>query len=567
MFKKIFHTSILSLVVFGASLSVAYAETIRSFDAALTLERDSSFTVTETIAYDFEASERHGMFRTIRTEHPQDASAWYLSRHIDIDVNSVTMDYEDVPFIVTQSGDEVEIKIGDPNRTISGLHVYEITYTVHGGLLYGENTAELYWNVTGNMWTIPIETASLIVTAPSEVLADAAACYVGVAGSTDRCAVSTTSTTSIFTVSNLVPGMEMTAAQALHADAVAHVVVERPALLWPLLLGSMVFISLLIVGAYRIRTRHKVHAPIIAQYEPYAGVRPMYAGRLIDNMLNPSDLTAGIIYLAEQGFLKIKKTDKKIFIFNTTDYEVMLLRDIADVPGAFLPHVLKLLFGEQPSVGQRVSLSAIKKNMPQQRLNQKILAELRRELDEDLRREGYTEHSFATPSWRSVLVAVSGVGIVGVMLAVWIGAIAVGVYVGALLLVSLATLVVWTRRTRKGYEARNHLKGFELFLSMTDKDRFAFHNAPEKNPETFMKYLPYAIAFGVEKEWAQVFDDITIPNPSWYDGGSVGTFHAAAFASDMSGFSSSLATSSGSSPSSGGGSAGGGAGGGGGGSW
>ncbi len=120
------------------------------------------------------------------------------------------------------------------------------------------------------------------------------------------------------------------------------------------------------------------------------------------------------------------------------------------------------------------------------------------------------------------------------------------------------------RRTTLGYEAKEYLQGFKDFLSVTEAQRYIFHNAPEKNAEHFMEFLPYAIAFGVEKQWAKVFEGITLPSPSWYDGGSMSTFSAVNLTSSLGEFSSSFTASSGSS---GGGSSGGGGGGGGGGSW
>jgi uncharacterized membrane protein YgcG len=293
----------------------------------------------------------------------------------------------------------------------------------------------------------------------------------------------------------------------------------------------------------------------------------MYAGMLIDGTLHARDITAGIVYLAEQGFLKIKKTDKKFLFLSFDDYEVTLEKSGAEVPGAFLPHVLALFFGPSLRVGEVVRLSDLKKNLPKQMLNQKLLHTLRKELSADVHREGFFEYTFSFSTPR-VLVAGAAIAVVafGVAIAVLNAAFLLFVLVplGGLAVLSA---IVWTRRTAKGYEAQNHLQGFKEFLSVTDKERFTFHNAPDKNPELFLAYLPYAIAFGVEKEWAAVFQDITIPNPSWYDGGSAGAFSAAAFTSDMGAFSSSLSSSSGSSASSGGGSAGGGAGGGGGGSW
>jgi uncharacterized membrane protein YgcG len=119
-----------------------------------------------------------------------------------------------------------------------------------------------------------------------------------------------------------------------------------------------------------------------------------------------------------------------------------------------------------------------------------------------------------------------------------------------------------------------HLDGLKLYLGVAEKDRLAFHNAPEKNPQLFEKLLPYAIALGVEEAWAAAFKDILSQPPDWYHGSD--TFSASAFASSMHSFSTSAAASvasfpqssgTGSSGSGGGGSSGGGGGGGGGGSW
>ena len=103
---------------------------------------------------------------------------------------------------------------------------------------------------------------------------------------------------------------------------------------------------------------------------------------------------------------------------------------------------------------------------------------------------------------------------------------------------------------------------------MTDKERFEFHNAPEKSPELFMEYLPYAIALGVEEKWAKVFEGILIPKPDWYSDGDFANFSALSFTKDIGVFSKTLAansSNSGTEGSSGGGFSGGGGGRGGGG--
>lgn len=127
-------------------------------------------------------------------------------------------------------------------------------------------------------------------------------------------------------------------------------------------------------------------------------------------------------------------------------------------------------------------------------------------------------------------------------------------------------------KTEHGVAIKEHLLGLKLYLKVAEKDRLAFHNAPEKMPEVFEKLLPYAMVFGVDKAWAKEFESIYTTPPSWYEGSQTGHFSAIAFTSSLSSFSSltSSALSStpgGSSGSGGGGSSGGGGGGGGGGSW
>lgn len=119
--------------------------------------------------------------------------------------------------------------------------------------------------------------------------------------------------------------------------------------------------------------------------------------------------------------------------------------------------------------------------------------------------------------------------------------------------------------THFGLDARNHLLGLKEYLQIAEKDRLAFHHAPEKNPKVFESLLPFAMVFGVEKAWAKEFQDIYTAPPTWYQGFD-GTFSAAVLANSLHSFSTVSAPSS-SGASGGGGFAGGGGGGGGGGSW
>ena len=134
--------------------------------------------------------------------------------------------------------------------------------------------------------------------------------------------------------------------------------------------------------------------------------------------------------------------------------------------------------------------------------------------------------------------------------------------------------------TLTGRKLMDKLEGFRQYLSVAEKDRLNLLNPPEKTPELFERYLPYALALDVEQEWgeqfARILEDVSRDGggyrPVWYSGsawrpGSVTGF-ASSLGSSLSGAISSASTAPGSSSGSGGGgSSGGGGGGGGGGGW
>ena len=137
--------------------------------------------------------------------------------------------------------------------------------------------------------------------------------------------------------------------------------------------------------------------------------------------------------------------------------------------------------------------------------------------------------------------------------------------------------------TEVGQQVMEHLEGFRMYLSVTEKDRMNMFNAPGKTPELFEKYLPYALALDVENEWSNQFADVLTKaaqsdsddsgyRPRWYRGSNWNSSQPQSFVSSLgtslAGSVASAATAPGSSSGSGGGgSSGGGGGGGGGGGW
>ena len=163
------------------------------------------------------------------------------------------------------------------------------------------------------------------------------------------------------------------------------------------------------------------------------------------------------------------------------------------------------------------------------------------------------------------------------MLSEVMGPVATGLLVVTVLL-NVLFFVLLKAPTKLGRVALDEIDGMRLYLTVAEKDRLRFHYGSEKTPELFERFLPYALALGLETEWTERFADVLessrMPDgseyrPAWYSGSH---FSPRSFSSFSSSLSSAIAVAtaparSSSSSSSGGGSSGGGGGGGGGGGW
>jgi len=559
---------------------VAAAEEVTSFTSDITINADSSVLITETITYDFGGEQKHGIFRNIPDNHPQSASVWYKERYIKYELLSVERDGFAEPYSV-ETDDGLSIKIGDPHGLVTGKHVYEITYLARGALVtYGENQ-ELYWNITGNDWSVPILYARAMVRAGDvDVLGAHTSCYVGVQGSTRECLnTDTFGEVTVFDQYFLMPTEGLTIAQELLSVSQTERLERVKAAVFWLLLG---FAALLSLGysVYRWRNKNRSTRVVVPQYEPYANFSPLFTGVLFDNKLNSRDVTAGLVYLAQKGYISIKEvTSKAWHLFDVDDYEITLLKPEDDNETVPYQELLRLFFVFTDTAPKSILLSKVKANDQKLRKNYFLLDDLKKEVRKELIARGLLQEFVSKSSILNLLFIL-------IFVALFVNALTVSFFPYAYLIIIFALIVVVgsltmfaQRRTKLGFEALYHLKGFRLFLSVTDKERFTFHNAPALNPETFMEYLPYAIALGVETEWAEVFKNVSIDSPMWYES-NYGVFDAASFGQHLGMLNIAMSKGMSLSPSSGGsgggfsggasfggGFSGGGGGGGGGGSW
>lgn len=584
-YKKIFLT-FSAVVLFISPIFVLAEEKINNFSVFLFLNKDGSINVSESILYDFGATQHHGIFRDIPVRDRSNFTKHSI-RMSDISV----VDENGAPYSFTLSNyrdhkesDYKRIKIGDSNKLVRGVKKYTIRYTVRRAIGYFDNFDEIYWNATGNNWTVPISNISVIVSLPSDVKKEQVkfSCYRGVFGYPTPCEQSNSFNGDLrekynevsvsqvgFFENKLSLGEGLTVAVGFPKG-----ILQQPSwvegLLWFLRDNYILALPFFVFGLmfwlwYKKGRDPKGKSVIIAEYEPPPGITPILAGTLIDEKVHNHDITADIIYLAEQGFLKIRKIEKSWFL-GKSDYELELLKDFFSLSSNLEFTILEVIFGARAPVGANKKLSELRKN----KNFAKEVRNIKKMVIINLIDLGLMDKNSNFLKWSAKLIA----GIIGIIVIIY-SRIVMNLAMFYSTLASIVIVIIFSRfmdkKTKLGVETRNHILGFKEFLSVTEKDRLDFHNAPEKTPEQFMKYLPYAIALDVEKKWAAQFSDIYISPPNWYEGNLTGAVFVHQLANDLSGFTgavdSGFSAASRVSGSGGGGFSGGGGGGGGGGSW
>jgi len=536
-------------------------ESVRSFTSLITVQKDNSILVQETIRYDSGGIERHGIYRNIRSVSSE-------GRDMDITEISVSDGQGNPrPFVVSRSGKGVNIRIGDPDKTFSGERTYVVQYRAADAVGQLEDFDEIYWNITGNAWEIPIYESRAFVSLPGDVHAIQSACYYGPEGSTERCTeIESMEEIYGFEAPRLAPGEGFTVAVGFPKGVVeAYRVPGFWERYWHwILAGLLPLLTLFFSLRYwhrKGRDERKTRT-IVAEYDAPEGMTPLEAAGIAKEKITSGDISAEIIYLATRGYVKIHYLEKRVLGFKSTDYELEKTKDFSDLPNRFDRTLLEILFGAKGSV----KVSDLKKTFF------KDVSRVVKSGTEALLEKGYYKN-LGRMSGKALKFAL----LIPVLMGAFFGGIILFqekilvVFVGVVISFVIFSAIYYfsPAKTEKGVRAKEQILGLKDYLRIAEKDRLEFHNAPEKKPEIFEKLLPFAMVLGVTKEWAREFEDIYTEPPSWYTGYPGAAFNAVIFTESLSGFSSSVATASHSSSggSGGGGFAGGGGGGGGGGGW
>lgn len=536
------------------------AEQISTFDSKVVVQPSGRVDVTETIAYDFGYTSRHGIYRYIPVVYRDDQGNTYKPR---LTFDSAQLDGQPVDYTTSRHGDNEVIRIGDAQTYVTGAKTYTITYHFES-LVVNKGGDLLRFNVTGSGWQVPIAAVSAQITGPS---APQQVCYTGKVGSKARdCTID--AATGVVTATNLGNGKGLTVEALWPAGTVANHLEPYKTPWWLIatiiaavtyvIAGLGLFMAAIIrwLGIRLAEKRAERDQTIIAEYQPPKGLTPGELGLITDNKTSLVEVTATLIQAAVAGYIKIEQVTEKSLL-KKAEYKLIKVKDYTKL-GHDEAQLLAVLFDGR----SEVNLNAINKST--------VPAAITKYQD-NLRSSVQAKDMYTKTS--KFISAGAAAGIV----VLFVFAFTPLAFVIAALVLPLGIYYYkragrTPRRSAKGLKTWAHIEGFKLFLSVTEKDRLAFTDAPARTPKQFSTFLPYAIALGVEKEWAEQFKGIDVAkNMHWYHGSNTQAFTAGYLVGDLSNsFATTVASNvapRSSSSGFGGGSSGGGFSGGGGGSW
>jgi hypothetical protein len=554
-----------ALLIAGAAGGCALAaERILRFVSDVTVERGGDLAVTETIRVEAEGNEiRHGILRDFPTTYTRPDGSRVVVGFV---VQSVRLDGMNVHWATERLANGVRVRIGSADTMVSyGEHEFVIRYRTTRQIGFFPDRDELYWNATGTGWTFPIDVAEARITLPDAVPFTQAAFYTGPQGARGQDAAIVTRQPGliVFRTTRPLPARNgLTIVAAWQKGLVAPPSDADEATSWlqdnlPTAIAGLGLIGILAFYAVAwLRVgRDPPAGTIIPLFGPPDGMSAA-AVRYVDRMgFDARCFTAAIVDLGVNRHLRMSGSRSETVLWHL---------DGGKPIGSAESAVESRLFAANPSIklvqSNHTTLAgardALKTSLDRtydgtlftdnygwswlglaliiavmagvefliqttydgdraDAVNLGILLPLALIVVGAFvfrvghrRQSGRESRGGLLMVGGAVLIAIAAAGGIAVTIAMGgRGPLDLLPVIAAYILAPLGLLGFhWLKApTVAGRAITDRIEGFRQYLGVAEEDRLNALNPPDKTPELFERFLPYAIALDVENRWAARF--------------------------------------------------------------
>lgn len=492
------------------------------FDVDITVNKDGTFDVAEKQEIDFFGGPFHYGYRDISTRNTESITDIQVADENGVYVENDSE--EPGTFLVEPEGDILHV-IWYFDETTNMTRRFIVSYKVHGGLRYYDGGDQVWWKAVYADRPADVEESVVTVKVPAPAVIENMDAYY-----TQAKMELLDKQTARFTAQNYIPsgkpfevrvqfthGVVAGSAPSWQAAADRKAALDRWRNVFNVILGmvALMLIILAPVGVYLLWYLYgRDPRPQIApEYlpEPPSDMPPALAGTLIDEKADVKEVLSTIVDLARRGYLRMEELGKKDDSgYSNSDFLYVREKTPDD---ALLPYevlVFKELFGTK----DERKLSKLKNRF------YKYIPNIVKLIYKELTDQGYFVQNPKMVRGRWTAIAI-GIGVllgifscismplfnaftdVGFLLFVGPGIFAIGLLIMAQFM---------PRKTQLGADEAAKWKAFKTYLANIKQ-----YVDLEKATELFERYLPYAIAFGIDKDFLHTWEQVqNMPVPAWY---------------------------------------------------
>ncbi len=491
------------------SVAALAQERITDFDVDIVVEPSGDLLIEETIRVVSEGQQiRRGIFR----ELPARYTFLGVSQPYEYELLGVSRDGAPKGVSTLREGNAVTWRLGRADVLLDpGPHEYRIRYRVGDQIRRHEDgnpREELYWNVTGTYSPFPILSARATVRFPNGARIVDAAAYTGRRGSSasDAQVRIAGPTVSIETTRPLPSRAGLTVSVSAAPGAVAPLTAEQRSRFFWLKHGAVILLGLggLAMLLFYWRTwdrvgRDPVKPPVFPRYEPpkqsdgepYSPAAVHYIHH--KGFRDMDALSSLMMQMGAQGTLDIEADKARTTIRQVSG--AAQGRDASALLDAVMPSsgVLELDGGTDTKFYSGVM-------------------DFHRTLTERYGPKYYKRNLL----WAMLGIAASIVLAVVVLVSPVAknSPVVLGLFAG-LALLNIVFAFLLPAPTKRGAQISSEIDGFELYLKTAEEKRLNMADpvamsqggrAPAMTVELYERFLPYAMALGVEKPWTRQFE-------------------------------------------------------------
>ncbi len=570
---SIFRISLAVLLIFvvvGPDAAAAVSETILSFASEIAVNADASLHVTETIRVVGAGDQiKRGIYRDFPTTYRDHAGNRYV---VGFTILDVARDGRPEAYHTEDLSNGVRIYMGQKEYLLPpGEHTYTLSYRTDRQLGFFRDHDELYWNVTGNGWVFPIETAFARVALPAGIPADKVILegYTGPMGAKgqDFSSALTPEGRAVFKTTRRLAANEGLTIVVLWPKGF----VQEPSpaektfhFLKVNLTALVAFAGLVVLLLYYVLVwfragRDPTRGIIMPIYTPPDNLSPAAMRYIAEMKYDDRAFAAAVIDMAVKGFLSIREKDgrytlaktggdltrlgaeeKKIagHLFQNGESIVLEPKNHAHIAAAknALKTALTLSFEKTHFVTNRgafvtgmvisaVVMAASFLSMWKQPdvfflgvwltawsigvvFISGMVVKLWRQVFAGARKLGTTVGSLGS----AIVMTVFALPFLGAEIFVLVilarSAPALVGLIAVVVILNMAFYHLLKAPTMLGRRILDRIEGFKMFLGATEGDRLQRMVPADRTPELYEKYLPYALALNVEQAWTEQFADV-----------------------------------------------------------